>query len=451
MQRRFQWTVVVLMMSLLWETTTCDAQTGPWAYTAPQTSSSLIEPTPDAASWPSASQTSWPVPDSLLDPVAVNPPPPFPVRLDTDLMAPLLDFQNRQSEKELLVLQSQTANSGDPTLLIGAQFRASMLASWSNSSNKFNYLGRFPPDFTGTTASDIRLLHANQGFVAHASPWVSGYLETLFSDVFSFPAFDQGSFQVRQAYVTLGNLDELPIYAFAGKKTVSFGHMGTLSPFSQSVVWHYFAPLAEGGGIAYHDDILHLSATALNGSRGIRVADSNVRGELNNFAANANVTVISSPDVDLDIGGGYLDGTIYDGQVAEHLDSTVGGPMNAAWDAYMTARIGWLHLAGEYLTTLKEWPVTGHKVVAYRAEGAIDLSPLWLSVSWSEGVQGNQSTEFEFNQQLVLGTEYRIAPNIKFSIEYIRSLGFAPLINITTVSDKSVRQNTFLLGVTVAI
>lgn len=373
------------------------------------------------------------------------------MRLDTDLTAPLLDFQNRQSEKELLVIESQTANNGAPTLLLGAQFRASALASWSNRSDKFNYLGRFPPDFTGTTASDIRLVHANQAFVAHASPWVSGYMETLFSDVFSFPAFDQGSFQVRQAYVTLGNLDELPVYAFIGKKNVSFGHMGTLSPFSQSVVWHYFAPLAEGAGLAFHNEILHLSATALNGSRGIRVADSNVRGELNNFAANANVTVISSPDVDLDIGGGYLDGTIYDGLVAEHLDSTVTGPMNAAWDAYVTARLGRLHLAGEYVTTLKQWPVTGHKVVAYRTEGALDLSPMWISVSWSEGIQGNTATEFEFNRQLVLGTEYRIAPNIKLSLEYIRSLGFAPLINITTVSDKSTRQSTFLFGVTVAI
>lgn len=174
-----------------------------------------------------------------------------PVRLDTDLLAPLLDFQNRQSDKELLILESQAQNDGSLTLLLGAQFRASAFASWSNRADKFNYLGRFPPDFTGTTASDIRLVHANQGFVVHAAPWVSGYLETLFSDVFSFPAFNQGSFQMRQAYVTLGNLNELPVYAFLGKKNVSFGNMGTLSPFSQSVVWHYFAPLAEGGGIGY--------------------------------------------------------------------------------------------------------------------------------------------------------------------------------------------------------
>ncbi|MEZ6144669.1 MAG: hypothetical protein R3B91_04390 [Planctomycetaceae bacterium] len=374
-----------------------------------------------------------------------------PVRLDTDLMAPLLDFQNRQSDKELLILESQAQNDGTPTLLLGAQFRASAFASWSNRADKFNYLGRFPPDFTGRTASDIRLVHANQGFVVHAAPWVSGYLETLFSDVFSFPAFNQGSFQMRQAYVTLGNLNEFPVYAFLGKKNVSFGNMGTLSPFSQSVVWHYFAPLAEGGGIGYDGGFIHVSATALNGSRGIRVADSEVRGELNNFAANGTLTVLESRDVDFTIGGGYLHGTIYDGPAAEHLDPGVTGPMNGAWDANANLRLGVFHLAGEYVSTLNEWPVTGHQVIAYRAEGALDLSPVWLSASWSEGIQGAKTDEFQFNQQLVLGCEYRMAPNVKFSLEYIRSLGFAPLINITTVSDKSVRQSTFLLGVTVAI
>ncbi len=414
----------------------------------PYASYASVGPTP-------ATESPQPVPisdPSIFDEIVDEPIATLsPVRLDTDLMAPLLDFQNRQSDKELLILESQARNGDSPTLLMGAQFRASASASWSNRTDKFNYLGRFPPDFTGNTSSDIRLVHANQGFVAHATPWVSGYLETLFSDVFSFPAFDQGSFQMRQAYVTLGNLDEFPVYAFLGKKTVSFGHMGTLSPFSQSVVWHYFSPLAEGGGIGFHTDFLHLSATALNGSRGIRVADSESRGEINNFAANSTLTLLESDEIDLSVGGGYLDGTIYDGQFAEHLDAGVSGPMNGAWDANAALRINRFHLGGEYVSTLEKWPVTDHKVIAYRAEGALDLSPLWLSVSWSEGIQGDASQEFQFNQQLVLGTEYQMAPNVRLSLEYIRSMGFAPLINITTVSDKSVHQSTFLLGLTVAI
>jgi len=84
----------------------------------------------------------------------------------------------------------------------------------------------------------------------------------------------QGSFQMRQAYVTFGDLSQSPLYAWIGKKTVNFGDMGTLSPFSQSMVWHYFAPLAEGAGVGYSQNGLTVNLTALNGSRGIRVVDS---------------------------------------------------------------------------------------------------------------------------------------------------------------------------------
>lgn len=69
-------------------------------------------------------------------------------------------------------------------------------------------------------------------------------------------------------------------------------------------------------------------------------------------------------------------------------------------------------------------------------------------MSWSEGIQGASGTEFEFNQQLVLGLSVTPDPHVRLSFEYIRSLGFAPLIGITTVSDRHVVQNTALAGMT---
>ena len=376
------------------------------------------------------------------------------VRLDTPTFVEMLDFQNRQGDKQLMLLQNKPCDAC-PGLLLGAQVRASFLAAGTNVENKFPYLGRFPPDFEGNSATDARMLQANVAAIADFGTWFRFYAETLFSDVFTFPGAQQGSWQMRQAYVVMGNFDVSPWYAYAGKKTVSFGDMGTLSPFTQSAVWHYFAPLAEGIGGGYASNGFNVTAMAINGGRGIRVTDSEQKGTLNNFAVNAFYIKRFNENVEWMIGGGYLHGTIYNAEVAEHLDPDLVGPMNAAWDVNTLLRWRRFRFAGEYAATVESWPATDHPVQAYRLEAAYDfghpVQPVRLSASWSEGIQGDSDTEYEYNRQLVLGLAYRWMPNATVSLEYVRSMGFAPLIDITTVSDKSVNQDSAVLGLTLVL
>ena len=231
--------------------------------------------------------------------------------------------------------------------------------------------------------------------------------------------------------------------------------MGTLSPYSQSVVLHYFAPLAEGAGVGYAANGLNASITALNGSRGIRVTDSETRGNLNNFAANARYEVPIDDQSWVAFGAGYLHGTIYDAATAEHTNPQITGPRNGAWDVNVAAKVGQWRAEYEVATTLKAWPATGSQVTAYRTELAYDMllmnDPFRISGSWSEGRQGPGDSEFEFNRQIVAGLRYDPHPNVMISLEYIRSMGFAPLINITTVSDKDASQDTVLLGIVLNI
>ncbi len=377
------------------------------------------------------------------------------VMLDTSTMAYMLNFQNRQSEKQIGILESQGDSDQFPRLIVGGQLRASAMVASTNTADKFPYLGRFPVDFVGKTATDARLLQANAAMILHAAPGVSGYVETLFSDVFTFPTFNQGSFQMRQAYAVIGDLDRFPLYAFIGKKNVSFGDFRTLSPFSQAMPWHYFAPLAEGIGAGYSADGLELTATALNGSRGIRVSDSPTKGRLNNFALNGSYSTMFGSDSEITFGGGYLHGTIYDAAVAEHTNPAATGPHNPAWDVNARLRLNRFYATGEYVETIKDWPATGVQVRAYKAELGYDLPdfyyPTFLSASWSEGFQGPPGSTFYSNRQLVVGAQFHIHKNVDVSFEYIRSLGFAPLINITTVSDPNVVQNTLLMGLVIVL
>ncbi len=384
--------------------------------------------------------------------VAADQSPNPIIRLDTEFFRPMLNFQNRQSDKELIILQNNAEWPCFPTVVVGGQARLSVLGAATNTKDKFSYLGRFPPDFKGHSATDARMLQANAALAAHVNSWVNVYGELLFSDVFSFPTAQQGSLQVRQAYAVLGDLTRTPWYAFLGKKNVSFGDMGTLAPFSQSVVWHYFGALHEGVGLGYDQNGFNLSVTGINGGRGIRVADSKARGQMNNFAVNASWQG-GDETWGWNIGGGYLHGTIYDVTEAEHVDPNAFGPYNSAWDAYAELNFGAWTLAGEFVSTVDDWPVTDHPVIAYRAEAAYDTClwnrPTRYAVSWSEGIQGPSGSEFEFNKQLVVGVGMDFGPHVMASAEYVRSIGFAPLIDINTVSDRDVAQDSLVLGLTV--
>lgn len=384
-------------------------------------------------------------------------PPAHWLRLHTSLTDYLLDFQNRQSDKEIEILRHHRClGNCTPVVVAGAQARLSFLAAATNTEDKFPYLGRFPTDFGGDTATDARILQANTHLTAYVAPAVSAYGELLFSDVFTFGDFKQGSLQVRQAYAIIGDLDTTPFYFYLGKKNIGYGDFSTLSPFTQSVTWHYFAALAEGIGIGYHDQAWDISLAAINGGRGIRLNDSTERGKLNNLAANALWKRGTSGGNRLQLGMGFLLGTIYDGFTAEHLDTNqFGTDYNSAWDVNGRLDVGCWTLAGEFVSTTSSWPVTGALVSAYHAELAYWLSrtgqPSYFSVSWSAGDQGPDGSEFEFNRQLVVGYSREFHPRCRVSAEYVRSMGFAPLINITTVSDRDVAQDSLVLGMTIVL
>eukprot|EP01048_Picozoa_sp_COSAG05_P017623 COSAG05_NODE_2437_length_3066_cov_1.564543_1_plen_452_part_10 len=348
------------------------------------------------------------------------------IQLAPDYSRAMLDFQNRQSNKEILLLEHSLNSSGQTNMTLGAQLRASAIYGKTNDAGKFPYLGRFPTDFEGNYASDFRMMQANLATSVSFGPRVHGYVETLFSDVFSFDNPKQGSYQVRQAYVVFGDFSRSSWYGYLGKKNVGFGDMGTLSPFSQSIPWHYFGALGEGGGIGFDNGIVSATFAGLSGGRGVRVVDSKASGDVNNFAANLLLRMpFARRDGELKLGGGYLYGTIYDADVPEHLDPTLFGDPNGAWDVNARMRINRLHLGVEYVRTVSAWPVTDHDVIAYSAEAALDSyfisMPARWSLSWSEGIQGPPGTEFEFNRQLVLG--YRVEPsrNSLISLEYVRS------------------------------
>ena len=193
----------------------------------------------------------------------------------------------------------------------------------------------------------------------------------------------------------------------------------------------------------------------MNGGRGIRVADSEGFGDLENFVVNGRLLLPVDDETTVSLGAGYIHGTIYDAVTAEHIDPTVTGPRNGAYD--LNARVDYRNFAatGEFVSTLERWPAVNHRVSAWKAELAYlfdqTYRPFTVSLGYSEGIQGPAGSQFEFNKQLVIGGRVDFTPNVYGTIEWVRSEGFAPLINIATVSDRNVVQNSAVLGLVVVL
>jgi len=217
-----------------------------------------------------------------------------------------------------LILLTYLKDYPEQDVILSAQMRPGAFFETTNEKDKFAYLGRFPPNFRGNSASVADINDFAFALTYSPAPCIHGYWEVLCSDAITFVTDPrQGTIQNSKIYATIGDFNRSPLYFTIGKRSISFGQMYTVNPFTAPVTWHYFGALHDGCSVGYYDSGLYLEATAMNGGRGIRVADTNHRGKLDNWAINGRYQICSS-EGSIALGGGYLHSTIYDGPEAEH-------------------------------------------------------------------------------------------------------------------------------------
>ena len=276
---------------------------------------------------------------------------------------------------------------------------------------------------------------------------------------------------------TLGNLDKSPIYASLGKMTTPFGLTDTVNPFTASTVWHAFGGLANGAQLGYKKDGLSLTAMAIQGGSQFRSANSPVEGtsvpsKLNNVAVDLNYNVSLSNGSSLLLGASYQKGTAY----CQSYPITHFSPCkeaNAAYDVYARWNNENWTLKGEFVKTVDEWEGTFNPALPQFAASKVssfDLGvqyrnqlwekPVSYSLEFSNFEAGPAGSEWERQNQLVLGLSVKYQPNVKLFSELIRVEGYAPLNFLSggnfpnepgrTHSDASANSNMLMLGVNTA-
>jgi len=375
----------------------------------------------------------------------------------------MIDWQEQVTEKPYRILRySQEGILQPNTLTLSGTAWGTWLYEESNTPGKFPILSRFPDQHgsTATSADKFLLNNAAVATTARIGEWITLFAQGEYSDI---EFVGQEQYQLRKAFVMVGNLDAFPFYAYFGRNTVDFGGLDAYNPFTHSVNNHSFRVDSDDPVIAlgFAPKFLpgfNLVATAIPGGRHLRVADSDGGGQFDNYAVNASYLMCITDELTFEIGGGWLNSTIYDTEFANHPGASfdfseansVENIENGAWD--VNAELKWrgLSIGGELTSTEAAWPTTDHKVRAINGQVAYDFPlcglPSRLSFVYGVTDLGPDDVEYEELTQIAVGLETQITRNFSLGIEYVRNSAFVPLIAITQASDADVRTDTILIG-----
>jgi len=374
----------------------------------------------------------------------------------------ILESNQNLRKMDVLLDARQNATLTPGSLIFGTSIIAIADYQKATDDSKFGYLMRHPTasNQIGDVASEV-VLHSFQiGLTGVVNSWITSYAEILYDPEQSFgagtiTALGRNQLQLRKGFVLIGDMNTYPVYAAIGKMDAPFGQTNSVSPFTNSTMWHAFGGLGYGAQIGLRASGLNVSFMAVQGGAQFRALHAPVEGtvvpsRVNNFVADANYSVAVN-DLALRIGASYMHGSAYcQGFPVVHFTacddtnpaSTVYG--SVTWQDRVTVK-------GGYAITGKEWPGTfnptpplnvfdAHKVSSLDAGIQIQLNQKGavryaLSGEFSNFVAGPDGSPWERQNQLIVGVEGMVTNGSKLFLEVFKVDGYVPLNFVSGSND----------------
>ena len=366
----------------------------------------------------------------------------------------MLSWQRGVTDHSTYILEAYERNQ----LQVGKIYlsgHATYAQYWESTDvdGKFPILGRFPDQHTsGSNASESILESFDLSLTYAPHELVSMHARGIYTEL-EFPG--QNEKQLREAFVTIGNLKRAPWYLSVGKKTVNFGSFVSYNPNTHSVGNHFFRTDSKDivAELGYKTENLGFAFTSIEGGRQLRVADSSSDGFMGNFALSGQYKT-ELKGWDINFGAGYLNSSIYDSDSANH-PGVAPDPLsfrhrNGAYNSWLELKKNNLSFHGEYTKTERDWPAADAPVESYTLQAAYDAElfslPTRYSLSYGRGKQGNPGDEFERLHQFAAGLETFINPNFSISAEYVYNRGFVPLIMLDRAAISGVDTQTLIVS-----
>lgn len=365
--------------------------------------------------------------------------------------------QNQNLRKTTILLEERKRNElRNRSLIIGGSLISIFDYQKSNTEGKFGYLMRHPTASNqfGKEVSELVIHSFQLSTTFVVNDWITAYADILYCPEQSFgagtiTALTRNQLQLRKGFVVLGDLRSFPLYASIGKMDVNFGGTGSVSPFTNSTMWHAFGGLGYGGEFGFNKWGLKASFTAIQGGsqfRGLQTVvgdSSSVPSVINNYTADINYTLKLGGESRFTLGASYLHGSAYAHSfpVIHFAPTKMNNPAYAGYASLNIANR--FTLKGGYAITEKAWPGTfnpnpplniyaASKTSSTDIGAKFDFNPMAptiysLSAEWSQFKAGPKGSPWERQNQFVVGLNALVNRSSRLFIEYFNTAGYAPL------------------------
>jgi hypothetical protein len=408
------------------------------------------------------------------------------IQLESNVTYKMLDPTQDLRKIDIYLAEKQNIEWEKPRLVLGASLIAIADFQKSNTDSKFAYLMRHPTsnNEVGKSVSEAVLHSFQLSFSGTVNSWLGAYVELLYNPEQSFgqgtiTALGRNGVQLRKGYAVVGDLNKFPIYMAIGKMDGNFGETGSVSPFTNSTMWHAYGVLSYGALVGFSKAGLNISAMLIQGGAQFRAAHTPVEGtnvpsKLNNLGLDANYS-FQNELFKLRLGASYLKGSAYTQDwPVQHFAS--GEDRNPAYSVYGNLDYKNLTLLGTFASTFEVWPGTHNPNEPLNSFAAAKVSSLVIggkylfmtkneidytaSLEFSNFVSGANNAPWERQNQIILGFEGKIKKSSKLFVEVFHTQGYAPLNFIsggnledpgTTHSDSDARSTGILLGAMIVL
>ena len=368
----------------------------------------------------------------------------------------LLEPSENLRKVNLLFDEKSKLKFSNGTLNIGASVIAIANYQKSNTNSKFAYLMRHPTSANqiGTEVSEAVIHSMQLGLTGFVNQWLGFHSEFLYNPEQNFGQgtitnIQRNQFTMRSAFIMVGDKNNFPVYGAIGKMDAPFGQTGSVSPFSNSTMWHAFGGLCYGAQVGFFHENLNLTFMAAQGGAQFRamntpVGDSTaVPSLVNNFVGDANYTFKATNGVNVLVGASYMHGSAYC-QNYPVIHFAPGNENNPASTIYgKLTYLNKIELKGGFAKTHKVWPGTlnpnppldifdASKVSStdygaryfFNNNGKINYA---ASFEFSNFRAGPDRSPWERQNQYVFGLSGMINKSSKLFIEGFRTEGYVPL------------------------
>ena len=368
-----------------------------------------------------------------------------------------LMLEPNQNLRKVRLLMESKAEGMIPEKSLSLGFSVIGLVNYQNANenSKFGWLMRHPTSNNqiGTHVSEAVIHSASLGLTASLNSWVTAYGELLYDPQQSFgqgtiTSLTRNQVQLRKGMIVIGDLNAFPVYLAVGKMDTPFGQTGSVSPFTNSTMWHAYGGLAYQALVGFKKGGLHANVALVQGGAQFRAANvpvdsTSVPSRLNNFVADLNYTLDVTQDIQLQLGASYIKGSAYcqGWPVMHFLPCEESNPAFSFYGNIMIANR--LYLKGGFAKTFEVWPGTFNpvppldqfaaaKVSSLDFGGVYQINPngkivYSLSGEFSNFKAGAEGSPWQGQNQLIVGLNAQVEGTSRFFLELFRTEGFVPL------------------------